>query len=94
MLGYRSQPQFRSGMPENQRRGSILVLAAAVLVMVFGFTAFAVDMGYITLTKAQLQKTADSAALAATVEMYDGWGANSTLTAQQSRSPLKTEGED
>ncbi|MCA8992191.1 MAG: hypothetical protein KDA88_09450 [Planctomycetaceae bacterium] len=66
--------------PQSERKGSGLVMGAACLIMLFGFTAFAIDIGYITLTKAELQKTADAAAMAATIEMYEGWGTGASLT--------------
>ncbi|MCA9090766.1 MAG: Tad domain-containing protein [Planctomycetaceae bacterium] len=66
-----------------QPAGNTLVLAASSLVMLFGFTAFAVDVGYITLTKAELQKTADAAVLAATLELYEGWGSGATISQSQ-----------
>ena len=46
------------------RRGTILVLSAALMVMVFGFLAFTVDIGYLTLVRTQLQNAADAAATA------------------------------
>lgn len=68
---------------ETTRSGISVVMGALLLVMLFGFTAFAVDIGYITLTRAELQKTADAAALAAVIEMHDGYGAGATLTDAQ-----------
>lgn len=62
------------------RRGGILVAACGFLVALFAFTAFVVDVGYITLTKAQLGKTADGAALAAANELSDGYGIGATTT--------------
>ena len=38
-----------------------MVLAAMLMVMMLGMIAFGVDLGYITLTKTQLQVAADSA---------------------------------
>jgi hypothetical protein len=70
----------QSHLPESLRKGNGLVMAAGALIMLFAFTAFAVDIGYITLTKAELQKTADAAAMAATIELYDGWGTGATIT--------------
>ena len=46
-------------------RGVIIVLSAVMLVVVCAMLALAVDVGYIMLTRGQLQNTADSAALAA-----------------------------
>ena len=51
------------------RRGIVLVLAAACLIMILAFAAFTVDVGYILVTKAQLQSTTDAAALAGTQEL-------------------------
>ncbi len=48
--------QFRRNCESDKTRwGSIVVLAAGMIVMVFGFLAFSVDVGYIALTKAQLE---------------------------------------
>lgn len=51
------------------RRGNILLVAAGIIIMVFGFAAFTIDIGYITLTKTQLQNAVDAAALAAAMEL-------------------------
>lgn len=51
------------------RRGAIIVLAAFTMILVFAFVAFALDISYISLTKQQLQDTADSAALAGAMEL-------------------------
>ena len=51
-----------------------------VFSMLLAFTAFVVDVGYIVLSRSELSATADAAALAATVEMADGFG---TLTNTQ-----------
>ncbi|MHC4879455.1 MAG: pilus assembly protein TadG-related protein [Planctomycetota bacterium] len=57
------------------REGSIVVLAAAVLILVFAFTSFTVDLGFIALTRAELQNAADSAALGGAQELGQGIGA-------------------
>lgn len=56
------------------RRGSILVLSAAMLVAIFAFTSFTVDVGLITVTKAQLETAADAGSLAACLELSQGLG--------------------
>jgi Flp pilus assembly protein TadG len=53
------------------RRGAVLVLAALFLVIMVGLVAFGVDLGYIMLTRTQLQAAADSSAMAATSML--GW---------------------
>src|SRR5690606_5645791 len=55
----------------SQRRGVILVLTAAAMIGVLAFVAFTVDVGYIAVTKAELQNSADAAALAAAWELLD-----------------------
>jgi Flp pilus assembly protein TadG len=54
-----------------QKKGSILVLAVIFMVIMFGMLAFAVDIGYLTMVRTQLQRTADSAAIAATGQLLD-----------------------
>lgn len=51
------------------RRGVVVVLAAVMLVFLLGFVAFTVDVGYVQLTKTQLQAAADASALAAAQEL-------------------------
>lgn len=68
----------RSGDPPGKRspkkKGSILLLSAGAMVMIMGFAAFTIDIGFITLTKTQMQSAADAAALAAGMEMLPGFG--------------------
>ena len=54
------------------RRGAVLVLAAALMIVIFAFTAFTIDVGYIAITKAELQNAADAAALGSCVEIPYG----------------------
>lgn len=68
----------------SRRRGNILALSAVFIIAVLGFTAFAVDIGYISLTKAQLQGASDSSALAAAYELAPGLG----MVSQPSQSEL------
>jgi len=53
------------------RRGIILVLAAACLILILAFAAFTVDVGYILVTKTELQHATDAAVLAATQELLE-----------------------
>lgn len=52
-----------------RRGGSIVLLSAFVMVMIFGFLAFTVDIGYVAVSKAQLQNAVDAATLAAAMEL-------------------------
>jgi hypothetical protein len=50
--------------PKKNNRGQVLVLVAIALVVIIGFAALAIDIGYFYHTKNQLQGAADAAALA------------------------------
>ncbi|MBW3540555.1 MAG: Tad domain-containing protein [Planctomycetes bacterium] len=63
-----------------RRRGSVLVLAVAMLVVILAFAAFSIDVGYITLSKAQLQTATDASALSAARELSRGLGPRPELT--------------
>jgi hypothetical protein len=54
------------------RRGNIVVLSAVLMVVLLGMVAFAVDVGYIHNTNAELKRTADAAALAGVAVLVDG----------------------
>lgn len=69
-----------------ERAGNVLVLTAGTLVLVFAFTAFTVDVGYITLTKAELEKSADASALAASIELADAFGPGKFVTSTQAEA--------
>ena len=76
--GIRMRRKLRSA-----RHGGIVAWSAVTLTAVMGFTALAVDVGFMTQTKAQMQAAADGAALSAALEMPSGWGSGKTLTAGQ-----------
>lgn len=54
------------------RRGNIAVLSAVLMVVLLGMVAFAVDVGYMHNTSAELKRTADAAALAGVSVLVDG----------------------
>ena len=51
------------------RRGTIAILAAMMMVMLLGMAAFSVDYGYILTARTDLQAAADAAVLAAAREL-------------------------
>ena len=53
----------------SDRRGAILVLAAVVMVILLAFVAMTVDVGFVELTRTQLQLAADAGALAGAMEL-------------------------
>jgi Flp pilus assembly protein TadG len=60
-----------SGRP---RRGAVALLFALFLVVMMGMVACALDIGWILMTRTQLQAAADSAALAGGTELMPGLG--------------------
>lgn len=80
----------------SDRHGGILAIAAVSLIAILGFVALAVDVGFMTQTKSQMQACADGSALAAALEMPNGWGSGKTLTETQvayaARSAAQTVG--
>lgn len=60
------------------RRGAIAVFVAFLLVVLLGFSALCVDIGWIALTKSELQNAADSAAAAGASPLMDGYASYST----------------
>lgn len=75
--------RWRLRNQSHSRRGAIMIFAAAMLMIVIGFAAFTVDFGMVTLTKAQMQSAADSAAHAATLEVARSFGPGGELTLDQ-----------
>jgi hypothetical protein len=65
---------------DDSRPGSVLTLSAMVLVMVLAFTSFTVDIGWLTLTLAQMRNACDAAAFAGASELAAGTGLAPTLT--------------
>ena len=47
-----------------RRRGAAAVAVVVSLVVLLGFAALSIDLGHLYLTRAELQRTADAAALA------------------------------
>lgn len=72
------------------RTGSIITLSAGVLVMVLAFTAFTVDLGWITLARAQMRNASDAAAFAGAMEFGPGTG----LAPMLSSSSIAAESKD
>jgi Flp pilus assembly protein TadG len=56
-------------MRRRERRGSIVVLVAVLMVVLLGFGAFAVDVAQMQAYKSELKRTADAAVLAAAKEL-------------------------
>ena len=54
-----------------KRKGNVLALTVVMMVALFAFLAFAIDLGYLHVARTELQRTADAAAIAATGDLID-----------------------
>jgi uncharacterized membrane protein len=72
------------------RRGNIILLSAFVLTMAFAFAAFSIDIGYLSVTKGQLQAAVDAATLAAAMELNPNVDQSvvETLKTRRPKSPV------
>lgn len=52
------------------RKGTALVLAVALMFALFSFLAFGVDIGFVAQSEAEMQRTADAAAMAGCWELH------------------------
>src|SRR5579864_3424768 len=59
--------------PMNPRRGTVAVLSCFLMVALLGMLAFAIDLGYLATSQAELQRSADASALASCYQLvYKG----------------------
>jgi hypothetical protein len=57
----------------HRRRGTVAILAGILMIALLGMVAFAIDLGYLATSQAELQRTADASALAACYQLiYKG----------------------
>lgn len=78
----------RLSQKHRHRLGSIIVLSALMMVMIFAFTAFSIDLSYIAVTKTQLQAASDASAHGAAIELAQGFGSSPASSAT-----VQTQGE-
>jgi hypothetical protein len=70
-------PRHTLRMLRHQEKGQVIALAAVAMVVVLGFGALAVDVGFFARAKRDLQNDADAMALAGAQELPDQGTANS-----------------
>ncbi len=56
---------FHKRLRHHRRRGSVAPLTLVLMIVLLACVAFAVDVGYLTKTRNEMQRTADAAAIAA-----------------------------
>ena len=65
-----------------KRRGAVIVFTALLIAILLGFCAFAVDLGYIANTKAELVRAVDAGALAGVGVLPQGLAATTPVVRQ------------
>ena len=66
------RPDLRSlHRQQRRRRGAVLVFSLFIIIVFMGMVALAIDLGYLMITRAEAQRTADAAAMAAAWELID-----------------------
>lgn len=80
--------RFTTAKNRRARKGTITILAAIMSIVLVGMVAFCVDLGYVLSAKEELQRSADSSALAACWEYGKqlGKGNSSTVAAGYART--------
>ncbi|MCA9157507.1 MAG: hypothetical protein KDA72_04225 [Planctomycetales bacterium] len=74
-------PAGRNRVP--RRRGATLVLSVILLFGLFSFVAFSIDLGYLAQSRAEIQRSADAAAMAGCWELYAGMERGNTIADSQ-----------
>ena len=81
-------------LKRRDRKGNVLVLSAFLMLIMMGVLAFSLDVGYVYVSKSQLQRSADSAALAAACEMIDQGALSGDGTFNISESNIRSRAEE
>ena len=55
----------------NQEKGAVIIIAAIMIVVLFGFTALVIDVGQLYAVRRQMVSAADGGALAGAMENYE-----------------------
>jgi len=80
------RPMIRNSQRDSRRRGAVVVYMAVTLLVLIGFAALAVDIGMLYSVQAEMQRSADAAALAAARELQHDdrvKGGDALLTLEQ-----------
>lgn len=70
----------RNRLLRRNQRGALLLLAAFLIVILLGFSAFAVDLGRLYVLQTEMQNAADAAARAGAMELDGTTGARQRAT--------------
>jgi len=78
----------------DRRKGTVVVLAAFLMVFILGLLAFAIDVGYMSLARTELQRSADAAAMAAAWRLIDEQALQSDTYMTNAMSNCRSSAED
>jgi len=67
--------------PKHNRRGATALLLAVMLIVLFAFLAFSIDLGNVFVARSQLQNAADAGALAAVQKLAEGYSSTDARNA-------------
>lgn len=67
-----------------RRRGATLILSVILMFGLFSFVAFGIDLGYLAQSRAEIQRSADAAAMAGCWEIYAGIERGTSLEGSRS----------
>jgi len=77
------------GRRRTRRKGSVLVLSAFLMIVMFAMVAFSVDLGYILTAQSEIQRSVDAASLAGVGMLAQGEDlALDTATEYLARNPV------
>jgi Flp pilus assembly protein TadG len=80
----------RTRRQSRQRRGVIAVLAAFMLIVLFGFVAFSVDLGYLYNARSEVQRCSDASAIAGCWELVDRDSVSGTSNTDDLKSAARS----
>lgn len=86
----RTTGQRTTSQRQGRRRGAVLVMTALLLIFFLGLVACAFDLGWIVMTRTELQAAADAAALAGGTELMAGLGLFATATPSEVEAAGRT----
>jgi uncharacterized membrane protein len=72
-----------------RRRGNVSILVVVSLIPIVGVVAIAVDGGVLLSDRRQAQRAADSAALAAAVDLFTNWNKSAGVDSSGRGYPTK-----
>ena len=72
--------RLSSARSQKDRTGAIIIFVATMIVVLMMFTAIVVDVGFVAVTKTQMQAADDASTLAGGTQLVKGLGVGATLT--------------